>query len=93
MQLINADGSLSTNFGVVYYDTVSIYVQNEYTTTSSTFIITVTGSGSNGGSGTGGSSFSIISLVLFILVGLFVLICPGAIIRVCVRRRNSARIA
>ena len=93
MQLISADGSLSTSFGVLYYDTVNIYVRNEYTTTNQTFLITVESQGTNnGGNGGGGSTFSIISLVLFILVGLFVLICLGAIIRVCVRRRNNAKV-
>jgi hypothetical protein len=36
----------------------------------------------------GSSVFGVISLVLFILMGVFILICVAAIIRVCMKRRR-----
>ncbi|CDW81538.1 ring-h2 finger protein [Stylonychia lemnae] len=67
---------------------MSIYAKNNYRQKNSTFIITIQAQDE----GSNGSVFGVISLVLFILMGVFILICAAAIIRVCLRRRRYSQV-
>lgn len=86
------DSSLASNaastvqYKILSINRLAIYALNSLIQSNSTFMITLQ---TQGDSSSGGSVFGTISLVLFILLGVFVLICSAAIIRVCIRKRRN----
>lgn len=78
--------SQSASLNIPYPTLLAFYAKMAVTAPQETFIITLQGDSSSVSSGS--SVFGVISLVLFILMGVFILICVAAIIRVCIRRRR-----
>jgi hypothetical protein len=64
---------------------VSIFVRNKYLQTSQTFMITIEDEPDLSG---GSQVFGVVSIVLFILMIIFICICVGAIIRLCLKKRQ-----
>ena len=64
---------------------MQIYVRNRYFTTNRTMVVTVQAEATVQDSN---SVFGIVSLILFLLMFSFICICIGAIIRMCIRKRQ-----
>jgi hypothetical protein len=78
-------GNFISSFRINYPREISAFARNRFRQTNSTMMITlmaeVDAKETN-------SIFSMISLVLFILMISFVCICLGAIIRICIKKRQ-----
>eukprot|EP00347_Sterkiella_histriomuscorum_P018606 403344875 len=84
-----AYGSSIVQYKILRINGMSIYARNNIGQGNSTFIITIQQISDDSSSG---SAFGVISLVLFILMGVFIVICAAAIIRVCIRKRRISQV-
>ena len=78
-------GASVANFRINYPKDMQIYVRNQYSTWNRTMAITIQSEPTDIDST---SVFGIVSLILFILMFSFICICIGAIIRMCIRKRQ-----
>ena len=78
----------STMFRVLYPTQISIYALNINRQFNRTFAIGLMAEGSTLYVT---SAFSVITLILFVLMLVFICVCIGAIIRICIKRRETSQ--
>lgn len=76
------------SFRVLYPKLIQIYARNLWQTPNSTFLISIEADAPTDSSVT---VFGVVSLILFVLMMTFVCICVGAVIRLCIRKRQLSQ--
>ncbi|TNV85302.1 hypothetical protein FGO68_gene9949 [Halteria grandinella] len=76
------------SFRVLYPKLIQIYARNLWQTPNSTFLISIEADAPSESSVT---VFGVVSLILFVLMMTFVCICVGAVIRLCIRKRQLSQ--
>jgi hypothetical protein len=91
------DASGLTQLSISYSQVIEMYVLNLYMQYNETYGIQIqsqsdsSSSDDSLSSSDDSSSLGVISLVLFIILGIFISICVVAIVRICIRKRLLAQ--